>query len=104
MTVVDDNKPIYTWLTIDMIKKRVKKQSKSGVLNNSAAIADISNLTNDAAPTNSPDAVNPLPDIVVIPNPDEEVLENSGTTKKASWPKGSTIQASRDKDRKKKNI
>ena len=99
--VVDDNKPIYTWLTIDIIKKGLKKQSKRGALNKSATITDISDLTDDTAPTNSPDAVIPLPDIVGIPNPDEQPIVNSDTTKKAGRSKGSTIQASRDNDRKK---
>jgi hypothetical protein len=44
--VVDDNKLIYTWLTVDILKKGLKKCTKSNSYNNVTTITDISDLTN----------------------------------------------------------
>jgi hypothetical protein len=65
--VLDGNKQIYTWLTMDLIKKDFKKLSKNGSNNNSISFTNISDLTEESGLTYVTGALNPLPSIIGVP-------------------------------------
>jgi hypothetical protein len=102
--VVDDNKLIYTWLTVDILKKGLKKYTKSNSSNNITTITYISDLTNESVFTDANGEVNPVPAVVGISHESHSQNLESHSEKRGGGPKGSTIQAARDKAKRKEEL
>ena len=102
--VVNDNKLIYTWLTVDILKKGLKKYTRSSSsTNNVTTITDISDLTNESFCPDPNGEVNPVPAVVGVSHESSQNLE-SHNEKRGGRPKGSTIQAARDKAKRKEEL
>jgi hypothetical protein len=102
--VANDNKLIYNWLTVDILKKGLKKYTKSNSsTNNGTTITDISDLTNECFCPDCNGEVNPVPAVVGISHESSQYLE-SHSEKRGGRPKGSTIQAARDKAKRKEEL
>jgi hypothetical protein len=92
--VLNEKKPIYNWLTVDLIKKELKKLKGSNAIN---MITVISDLTDDTSPQLIAfDNVPPPSNISMISEPPDDAFDFV-KNKKGGRPKGSTIQASREK-------
>jgi hypothetical protein len=102
--LINDNKLIYSWLTVDILKKGLKQYMKSNSSNNNVTIIDISDLTNESAFMDDNGEVNPVPAIVGVSNepPSQNLL--SHCPKKGGRPKGSTLQAARDNAKRKEEL
>jgi len=93
--VYEQNKAIYSWLTIDIIKKCLKKRKDKGPTPDTTIISDLTDdSTNDPPPLDNPPNVPPPSSIGV-----NQTLQNDScdSRKKGGRPKGATIRASRDK-------
>ncbi len=86
--VFNVNKPVYTWLTMDIIKKSFKKgkATSNGTLDTTIIISD---LTNSTGTSNASDAP------VLIPLPLSIGFVNAG--KPIGHPKGTTVKSSHEK-------
>ena len=92
--VYEQNKAIYSWLTIDIIKKCLKKRKDKGPTPDSTIISDLTDdTTNDPPPLDNPPNIPPPSNIGV----NEPLQNDSGIHKKGGRPKGATICASREK-------
>jgi hypothetical protein len=102
--VANDNKLIYTWLTVDILKKGLKKYMKSNSSNNITTITDISDSTNESVFTDANGEVNPVPAVVGVSH--ESLSQNLEihSPKRGGRPKGSTIQPARDKAKRKEEL
>jgi hypothetical protein len=91
--VYELDKAIYSWLTIDIIKKCLKKRREKPVTLDSTII---SNLTEDfgATPTENPPNL-PLPSLFGVNN---DQISATEAPKKEEPPKGATMRASREKE------
>ena len=99
--VFTEHKHVYTWLTIDVVKKGLEKSKKNEVVLTETAISDLSNPTFDSQDSNEPAAVPPA----IIQEqelPPELPLETSKP--KGGRPRGTTMKALREKEAKKEAL
>jgi hypothetical protein len=88
--VLNENKPIYTWLTVDIIKKSLKAFKGKCNSNVETAISDLTDVTGNTGTTVATDAP------PILPPPSTIGFLNSETNKKkVGRPKGSSAQAAR---------
>jgi hypothetical protein len=87
LKVLNANKEIYTWLTIDLIKKALKKFQGSVT----GSLETISDLTDDEMLHN-----NVVQNASNVPPPSTIGFENTTQKKAAGRPKGSSVQAARE--------
>ncbi len=92
LRVFNEYKPIYSWLTIDIIKKGLKRSTVENLGNNNTAIiSDITDLTETTDVTMNTNPIPPPASIGFVSDclPSEE--------KATGRPKGTTVKASREK-------
>jgi hypothetical protein len=92
--VYEQNKAIYSWLTIDVIKKCLKKRKENPALVDRTIISDLTEDSSDPPPIDNPSNL-PPPSSIGINNTGQN--DSSDSCKKGGRPKGATIRASRDK-------
>jgi len=98
--VLKEQKPIFPWITIDLIKKGLKKYSGESTTTITTTISDLTDFTasspdTDISPTSDVEPNNaPLPPVAIAA---VEVSSNGASSKKGGRPRGTTIKAKKEK-------
>ena len=98
-----EHKEIYTWLTIDVVKKGLEKAKKNEVIVTESA--NISDLTNPTFEVNNQDSIEPA--VPPTMNQEQELppeLPPETSKPKGGRPRGTTTKALREKEAKKEAL
>jgi len=101
--VFAEHKEIYTWLTIDVVKKGLEKAKKNEVIVTESA--NISDLTNPTFEVNNQDSIEPA--VPPTMNQEQELppeLPPETSKPKGGRPRGTTMKALREKEAKKEAL
>jgi hypothetical protein len=101
--VFAEHKEIYTWLTIDVVKKGLEKAKKNEVIVTESA--NISDLTNPTFEVNNQDSIEPA--VPPTMNQEQELppeLPPETSKRKGGRPRGTTIKATMEKEAKRESL